>query len=201
MSTAKDWAKVKAGLQAFEAKVRHAAERAISLMGEDSLARAQDLVPVYKGHLRLSGTVSTIVRQKGDVFVRVGFSSKAGGGGAGLIPPSRKSERETEHTGPVPGPGGSRLVNVAILMHELQAYSRGPSGVPHGPFRYGRSGADANPGGASGTFDAPQAGREPSDGDRGGQYLRRVQRNVGANRRRWGQVLKKTMSVAALGGR
>jgi hypothetical protein len=192
-----DIACLKESLRAFAASARLAHVRALKRFAEDSLTRAKELVPAYTGHLMQSGATSSVVRTSKGPSISIGFSSHAEPGG--LIPPSKRSDQETEviQKG---GTAGGMFVDVAIGVHESQAFTGGPAGVPHGPFYMGRSAADSNPGGHRGTFDEGHGpGWAPSDGERGGQYLRRVQMNTEENQARLAAIVKDEASTKKIG--
>lgn len=149
-------------------------ETALVQFAEDATARVQDIMPRASGHLIMSASPGPLTKAADSLRVTIGCNATVGESAIGGH--SKRSENEPETILPRnPQFGGSKLVSYAIITHELMAFSSGP--LAKGTFEVGRS--DRASGGA--TLDEPQLGIEPSDGDRGGQFMRRVQVNTTAN--------------------
>jgi len=179
-----------AGMAALAERMRAQSFKLVAAFGEDMVSRVQDLVPVFQGNLRMNVTMQGPVDTGDDIVARIGA---VGTVGSRMGPSSKRSEREPEEiVKRTATHGGSQMVNYAILTHELMAFSTGQQ-VPHDPFQMGRS--DIESGGK--TLDEAQLGIEPTDGDRGGQFMRRPQLNGEANSRRWKDLASTLLRLKA----
>ena len=177
-------------MKALSERMHAQSRKAVAAFAEDMVSRVQDLVPVQSGNLRMNVSMQGPVDVGDQIVCRVGANGTVG---KKLGPSSKRSEAEPESISPcTKGMGGSELVSYAILTHELMAFSQGPR-VGSGHFEMGRS--DIESGGR--TLDEAQMGIETSDGDRGGQYMRRPQMNGVANHRRWKTIAETYMRLRA----